>query len=45
MDALQRNKESLKVVIEETNDATEPSRVEEEGPKTPRGNMRHRQGD
>ncbi|XP_042874481.1 two pore calcium channel protein 1-like [Penaeus japonicus] len=42
MDALQRNKESLKVVIEETNDATEPSRVEEEGPKTPRAYHRRK---
>lgn len=39
MEALERNQESLKVVIEETSDVNEPNKVEEEEPKTPRGKM------
>ncbi|XP_037800018.1 uncharacterized protein LOC119594961 [Penaeus monodon] len=42
MEALERNQESLKVVIEETSDVNEPNKVEEEEPKTPRAYHRRK---
>lgn len=42
MEALERNQESLKVVIEENSDANEPNKVEEEEPKTPRAYHRRK---